>query len=49
MLIKSEETAPETNKYNGYARDMLLSLLRKPPSGMRADVRELSQKVGIRA
>lgn len=49
MLIKSEETAPETIKYNGYARDILLSLLKTPPSGMRTDVRELSQKVGIRA
>ncbi|MFB7715807.1 helix-turn-helix domain-containing protein [Nocardia sp. NPDC056100] len=48
MLAKSEQTAPETIRYNGFARDMLLDLSRKPPTGMRADVRELSQRVGIR-
>ncbi|WP_040814667.1 helix-turn-helix domain-containing protein [Nocardia concava] len=48
MLKKSEQTAPETIRYNGFARDMVLSLMRKPPSGMRAEVRELGRKVGIR-
>lgn len=49
MLVKSEQTAPETIRYNGFARDMLRELLRKPPTGMRSDVHELSQRVGIRA
>ncbi|WP_276514536.1 helix-turn-helix domain-containing protein [Nocardia huaxiensis] len=48
MLVKSERTAPETIRYNGFARDMLRDLLKKPPTGMRGDVRELSQRVGIR-
>lgn len=47
LLAKSFRTAPETIQYNGYARDMLHDLLRHPPSGMRDDVRELSQNVGI--
>lgn len=49
MLDKSERTAPETIRYNGFAREMLLGLLKRPPPGMRADVRELSQRVGVRA
>ncbi|MFE3080665.1 helix-turn-helix domain-containing protein [Nocardia tengchongensis] len=48
MLVKSEQTAPETIRYNGFARDMLRDLLKKPPTGMRDDVRELSRRVGIR-
>ncbi|WP_317744010.1 helix-turn-helix domain-containing protein [Nocardia seriolae] len=48
MLVKSEWTAPETIRYNGFARDMLRDLSRKPPTGMRAEVRDLSQRVGIR-
>ena len=49
LLSKSERTAPETIRYNGYARDMLLALLKKPPSGMRNDVKELGQRIGIAA
>ncbi|WP_157195525.1 tetratricopeptide repeat protein [Nocardia tenerifensis] len=48
MLVKSEQTAPETIRYNGFARDMLCDLLKKPPTGMHADIRELSQRVGVR-
>ncbi|MFE4460471.1 helix-turn-helix domain-containing protein [Nocardia tengchongensis] len=48
MLVKSEQTAPETIRYNGFARDMLRDLLKKPPTGMRDDVHELSRRVGIR-
>ncbi|MFD7843271.1 helix-turn-helix domain-containing protein [Nocardia sp. NPDC059764] len=47
MLVKSEQTAPETIRYNGFARDMVRDLLKKPPPGMRNDVRELSQRVGV--
>ncbi|UFS93746.1 helix-turn-helix domain-containing protein [Nocardia huaxiensis] len=49
MLVKSEQTAPETIRYNGFARDMLRDLLKKPPTGMRNDVRELCQRMGVRA
>ncbi|WP_327141865.1 hypothetical protein [Nocardia sp. NBC_01327] len=48
MLVKSEQTAPETIRYNGFARDMLRGLLKKQPTGMRTGVRELSQRVGVR-
>ncbi|WP_305779984.1 helix-turn-helix domain-containing protein [Nocardia nova] len=49
LLAKSERAAPETIRYNGFARDMLIDLLKTPPSGMREDVKELSQKVGVAA
>ncbi|AHH21977.1 putative transcriptional regulator [Nocardia nova SH22a] len=49
LLSKSERTAPETIRYNGYAREMMLDLLKSPPSGMRADVRELGRRIGIAA
>ncbi|RDI47021.1 helix-turn-helix transcriptional regulator [Nocardia mexicana] len=49
LLSKSEQTAPETIRYNGFARDMLLGLLKSPPSGMRTDVRELSRRIGLAA
>ncbi|WP_174565950.1 hypothetical protein [Nocardia uniformis] len=48
MLVKSEHTAPETIRYNGYAREMLHGLMKDPPVGMRSDVRDLSKRVGIR-
>lgn len=48
MLVKSEQTAPETIRYNGFARDMLRDLLWKPPAGMRTDVRDHSQRLGLR-
>ncbi|WP_312884454.1 helix-turn-helix domain-containing protein [Nocardia barduliensis] len=47
MLDKSERTARETIRYNGYARDMLNALLKRPPSGMRNDVRALCERVGV--
>lgn len=49
MLSKSEQTAPETIKYNGFAREMLIDLQKRPPAGMREEVRELSLRVGIAA
>ncbi|GAB3902259.1 hypothetical protein GCM10029964_092370 [Kibdelosporangium lantanae] len=49
LLSNAEQVASETIKYNGYARDMLLTLNAKPPSGMRDDVRALCQRVGIAA
>lgn len=47
MLSGSERTAPETIKYNGYARAMLLNLRDRPPSGLRDDVRDLCERVGL--
>jgi transcriptional regulator with XRE-family HTH domain len=47
LLDKAERTAPETIRYNRYARDMLLHLTAVPPSGMRAEVRQLCQRVGL--
>jgi transcriptional regulator with XRE-family HTH domain len=47
MLNRSERTASETIKYNGYARDMLLGLRKRPPTGLRADVADLCQRVGL--
>ncbi|WP_051579488.1 helix-turn-helix domain-containing protein [Pseudonocardia acaciae] len=49
MLNRSERTAPETIKYNGYAREMLLDLRDRPPSGLRDDVRDLCERVGLNA
>jgi transcriptional regulator with XRE-family HTH domain len=47
LLNRAERTASETIRYNGFAREMLLDLAAKPPVGLRADVRELSERVGL--
>ncbi|MFI2234334.1 helix-turn-helix domain-containing protein [Nocardia testacea] len=47
LLDKSARTAPETIRYNGYARQILHTLRENPPSGMRADVNDLCERVGI--
>jgi hypothetical protein len=47
MLNAAERTAPETIRYNRYARDMLLSLRDHPPTGLTRDVRDLCQRVGL--
>ncbi|MFF0494219.1 helix-turn-helix domain-containing protein [Nocardia sp. NPDC004068] len=49
LLAKAESTAPETIRYNGFARELLLDLQKRPPSGMRNEVRELSRRVGVAA
>lgn len=49
LLNQSERTAPETIKYNGFARQMLLSLRDRPPTGLREDVEDLCRRVGIAA
>lgn len=46
-LNRSERTASETIRYNGFARDMLWGMAKQPPTGMRNDVRELCQRVGL--
>ncbi|MEV6258102.1 helix-turn-helix transcriptional regulator [Nocardia sp. NPDC051911] len=47
MLSKSEQTAPETIKYNGFARTMIHDLVKHPPTGMSRDVQDLSRRVGV--
>jgi hypothetical protein len=47
LLSTAARVADETIKYNGYARDMLLDLNARPPSGMRDDIRRLCQRVGV--
>jgi tetratricopeptide (TPR) repeat protein len=49
VLDKSERTAPETIRYNSFAREMVLGLVDRPPSGMRADVRDLAARLGLAA
>jgi hypothetical protein len=48
LLDAAERTAPETVRFNGYARDMLLSLAAAPPGGLREDVHALCERVDIR-
>ncbi|MGQ4598083.1 helix-turn-helix domain-containing protein [Nocardia sp. R6R-6] len=47
MLERSEQTAPETIRYNGFAREMIHDLVRHPPTGMSRDVRDLSRRIGV--
>jgi transcriptional regulator with XRE-family HTH domain len=47
LLDTAERTAPETLRFNGYARDMLISLAATPPSGLRAQVRALCTRGGV--
>ncbi|WP_233158122.1 hypothetical protein [Actinokineospora bangkokensis] len=49
LLRTSYDTAPETALYNGYARDMARTLLRRPPAGARAEVRDLAAALGLAA
>ncbi|MFC5290405.1 multiprotein-bridging factor 1 family protein [Actinokineospora guangxiensis] len=49
LLDRSHRTAPETIRYNGFAREMLLDLVDTPPSGLRQDVRALANAVGVMA
>jgi transcriptional regulator with XRE-family HTH domain len=49
VLTAAERVANETIRYNGFAREMLLDLNARPPSGMREDVRSLCRRVGLAA
>lgn len=49
LLNRAERTASETIRYNGFAREMLLDLRNRPPSGLRADVLDLCERVGLAA
>ncbi|MEU5847416.1 helix-turn-helix domain-containing protein [Saccharopolyspora shandongensis] len=48
ILARAERTAPETVRFNGWARDLTLKLRDQPPTGERAAVRELARRVGVR-
>ncbi len=47
MLVKSEQTAPETIRYNGFAREMIHDLVQHPPTGMSRDMQDLSRRIGV--
>ncbi|WP_239573819.1 XRE family transcriptional regulator [Actinokineospora baliensis] len=47
LLDKSFRTAPETLRYNGFGRSMLVDLLSGPPAGLRSDVQRLASEVGL--
>lgn len=47
LLDAAERTAPETVRFNGYARDILLSLAATAPTGLRDEVRALCARVGV--
>ena len=49
LLDRSHRTAPETIRFNGFAREMLLDLVARPPAGMRGEVRALAGAVGVAA
>lgn len=47
MLHAAERTAPETIRFNSFAREMLLSLAAAPPAGLRDEVPALCRRAGI--
>ncbi|WET76868.1 helix-turn-helix domain-containing protein [Amycolatopsis sp. QT-25] len=49
LLERSQAVASETISYNGFARDMLINLRKKPPVGRAAEVRRLCNRVGLAA
>lgn len=49
FLSRAARTAPGTVRYNGFARELLLDLSARPPSGLRDEVRELCTRIGIAA
>lgn len=46
-LDQAQRVAPETISYNGFARDMLIDLSKRPPAGKRAAVADLNSRVGL--
>ncbi|MFD9961444.1 helix-turn-helix domain-containing protein [Amycolatopsis sp. NPDC058986] len=46
-LDRAQRVASETISYNGFARDMLVELSKRPPAGARDEVRDLGQRVGL--
>lgn len=48
VLDRAARTAPETARFNGYARELTHSLMANPPTGQSAAVRSLADRVGVR-
>ncbi|MBG0826123.1 helix-turn-helix domain-containing protein [Planomonospora sp. ID91781] len=46
-LQLAEQTAPETIKYNGYARRMTLELVESGPVALRGQARDLADKIAL--
>lgn len=46
-LLAALNTAPETARFNSYAREMALAMMAKPPTGMAAEIRRLASGIGI--
>jgi tetratricopeptide (TPR) repeat protein len=46
-LDLSERTAPETARFNGWARELTHNSLDRPPSGKAAAVRSLASRIGV--
>ncbi|WP_093422671.1 helix-turn-helix domain-containing protein [Saccharopolyspora flava] len=47
ILDRSVRTAPETARFNGWARELTHSLLAQPPTGQTAAVRSLATRIGV--
>ncbi|WP_409186512.1 multiprotein-bridging factor 1 family protein [Amycolatopsis sp. VS8301801F10] len=47
LLDRAQRVASETISFNGYARDMLIDLHKRPPAGEREAVRDLVGRVGL--
>ncbi|HVK21245.1 MAG TPA: helix-turn-helix transcriptional regulator [Actinokineospora sp.] len=48
LLNASHRTAPETIRYNGWAREMMIDLVHAPPPGMRDDIHGLAGAIGLK-
>jgi hypothetical protein len=49
LLDKSQRTASETIRFNGFARELVRDLMARPPAGLRDEVRDLCARVGVPA
>jgi tetratricopeptide (TPR) repeat protein len=47
LLDKAQRTAPETVAFNTYARSMALELAHHPPTGLKAEARDLAARIGL--
>ena len=46
-LLSATNTAPDTVRFNGYVREMMRTMVARPPTGMSAEVRQLAGRIGI--
>jgi hypothetical protein len=49
LLTAANRTAPETARFNRYARVMALDLADRPPTGVRQEARALATALGVLA